>query len=70
MAGEVHIADDPRGGWIAIHISASGDSSGCDGPFTSYAGAVEAATDMAKRYDAKLLNRAGQIIHQEGEDLF
>jgi hypothetical protein len=51
MSGEVYLAEDARG-WLAIHESRHGDSSGVEGPFSSYAAAVAAAKDMAERFGA------------------
>lgn len=52
MNGEVYLAEDARG-WLAIHESESGDSSGIEGPFPSYPGAVKAGRDFATRLGAE-----------------
>lgn len=50
MSGaEIYLAKDERG-WLAIHESRHGDSSGIDGPFPTIIAAVAAGRDMAERY--------------------
>lgn len=51
MNGEVYLSEDARG-WLAIHESESGDSSGMEGPFPSYPRAERAAKDFAARLGA------------------
>ncbi len=48
-AAEIYLAKDERG-WLAIHESHHGDSSGMEGPFSSIFAAVSAGRDMAVRY--------------------
>lgn len=52
MNGEVYLAEDARG-WLVIHESEHGDSSGMEGPFPSYPTAVKAGRDLAARLEAE-----------------
>lgn len=54
MSGEVYLAEDERG-WLMIHKSQYGDSSGMEGPFASTVQAQAAAKDMAERFGARLI---------------
>jgi hypothetical protein len=50
MSGaEIYLAKDERG-WLAIHESRHGDSSGMEGPFPSIIAAVAAGREMSERY--------------------
>lgn len=53
-AAEIYLAHEERG-WIAIHESRNGDSSGMEGPFSSITTAVAAGRDMARRYGVPFL---------------
>ncbi len=48
-AAEIYLSKDERG-WLAIHESRHGDTSGMEGPFSSIIAAVAAGRDMAARY--------------------
>jgi hypothetical protein len=54
MSGEVYLAEDERG-WLVIHESEHGDSSGMEGPFHSDTLALAAAQGMAERYSARFI---------------
>ncbi|PZN97779.1 MAG: hypothetical protein DCF30_15870 [Hyphomicrobiales bacterium] len=60
--GEVYLCEDERG-WLVIHESEGGDSSGMEGPFPSNALAYAAAIDMADRYGARCTaKKAGKLL--------